>query len=133
MEEMVWFIIGIISILLVFGIITSFFSKNNKDNEVLTMKNSLEALVMQSEKVCQMPIDTYLSIPVVFVRGTELESNNGSICLTFNGENFCKRTTCQNNLKNGTELNLTIAPFKSIEYQCFFLRTSTNIEFECKG
>jgi hypothetical protein len=138
MEEIVWVLIGVIGIIFVFGIIASFAYKGGNDNDILTTKNALEAMAMQSEKVCQMPMDTYLSVDVNLVRDTVVESDDGTICLELDDERFCRKTTCKNNyVKNdlGEELNLNLtdAPFRSHEYKCFFLRLQENIVFECKG
>jgi hypothetical protein len=130
MEESVWVVIGIIGIILVFGIIASFSFRANNDNDILSVKNALDALSTQSEKVCQMPLDTYLAVDVTLVRGVELRSRDGVICVDYDEESYCKRTVCKNNV---VPLNLTGAPFRSLEYKCFFKRNVDNLSVECKG
>lgn len=134
MEETVWIAVGIISILIVFGIIAGFFHKGAKEDKLEYAKASVRILGEMCNKVCLMPDQTNLYTEVNLPSGSVLDAGNDSICLKVDGEVFCSRCQCSMN-KYNLDLDNPEAKklFKIHSYKCFFLNSENMVSLECRG
>ncbi len=134
MEESVWIAIGIISILIVFGIIAGFFKGSGEEDKLAYAKESANLLGGMCNKVCLMPDQTNLYIDANIPSGSALNVYNNSICMEIKGEVFCSRCQC---LMNNYALDLNspeaIKLFKIHKYKCFFLNSNKRISVDCRG
>ena len=133
MEETVWVVMGIISVLLVIGILIQFADRHAEDDKIITLEQSLDSLLRMCTSVCNMPRGTYLNTPAEFASGTLLTTRANTICGSVGEEGSCRNCPC--NIQDNTVLNLTEARdfFFKHTYQCFFLRTEDRLELECRG
>jgi hypothetical protein len=134
MDEAVWIAIGIISILLVIGILAGFLGSQRSGNAEQLSAQSLDELNRMCTMVCAMPDDTYLSTTVRIPAGVIVSAQDRLLCIDDEETTSCLPCSC--NLGNYS-LNLTVpeakAFFASHEYRCFFLKSPGTITMECKG
>lgn len=129
-----WIVIGIISFLLIIGILIQFADRHAEDDKIITLEQSLDSLLQMCRSVCNMPQGTYLKTPADFASGTILTTKDNSICGSVGGEGSCRGCPC--NISENIVLNLTGDArqfFFKHTYQCFFLRTEEGLEVECRG
>ncbi len=135
MEETVWVIVGIVSVLLAVGIMVQFVLIKTEDDKVIAVQTSIDSLYTMCNSVCAMPEETYLRTTVSLPAGVLIETKGRSICGTINEELICR--TCQCNVTEKTVLNLTSPEasrfFFTHEYHCFFLRTQEGLNITCIG
>ena len=134
MEETAWIAVGIISVLLVFGILAGFFKNSIAGEKMEYAKESSQLLGSMCNKVCLMPDQTKLYVNVNLPSGSVLNSSNERICMIIQSESYCSRCKCaiddySFDLDNEEAKNL----FNVHLYKCFFLKNSQRISMECLG
>ena len=130
MDEIIWVYVGVIAIIIAFATIASFlYNKSVMDNETV-IENTVNALSNFCNKVCQMPEHTRQSVEVKFVRDSILYNESQTIFIQTNERRYAVHCDC--NIEGVKILNLTDAPFQSLDYDCFFERARDGIKVECK-
>ena len=135
MEETVWMIVGIISILLVFGILMSFTQQRAETDEFNMLESSMDSLMTRCNNVCASPRGTYLNSRVTIPTESVLVANGRSMCIDYADRRVCRSCNCD--LIPGTIINLTgsrdVGLSGFIDYVCFFDRHPDNITMTCRG
>ena len=135
MEETVWIVVGIISVLLALGIVAQFMVTKSEDDKIYAVRDSIDSLYRMCNSVCSMPQGTYLRVLVTLPSGSVIETRGRSICGSISDELFCR--TCPCNVSENVVLNLSGMEasrfFFMHDYNCFFLREENNLEVECLG
>ncbi len=135
MEETVWVIVGIISVLLAIGVMVQFVVIKSEDDKVMAVQGAVDSLYRMCDSVCAMPVDTYQRSVVSLPSGVLLETSGRSICGSINEELRCR--SCRCNVTESVVLNLTSPEaqrfFFTHEYNCFFHRIEEGINITCAG
>ncbi len=134
MDEAVWVVIGVVSVLLAIAVLSQFAYFKSEDDKVQSIGVSLDALQSMCRRTCGMPVDTYLSTSAVVPSGALLYSEGTSICAEYDGDTRCRVCPCE--LEEKTILNLTSEEAESFfhtkQYNCFFLRDNF-LDISCQG
>lgn len=135
MEETVWIVVGIISVLLALGIVAQFMVNKSADDKIYAVRDSVDSLYRMCNSVCSTPQGTYLKVLVTLPSGSIIETRGRSICGSIDDELFCR--TCPCDISENVVLNLTSQEasrfFFMHDYNCFFLREENNLDVECLG
>ncbi len=131
MEDTVWIVIGVISILLLFGIIGQVVYTANKDNNAATARESVGSLSILCNRVCRMPDETYLSTKVTLAQGNILTADDTKLCISQDNSTTCERCECKLYSYTLDLTNMTL--FKTHEYECFFLNQKSKLNLSCVG
>ena len=135
MEETIWILVGIISVLITIGVLFGFIRNNQLEDKKLSVDQSLGDLMLMCNKMCKMPDDTYLPINARLSSDSVLTASQDFICIEFFGKKSCRRCDCQ--FTQDYTLNLSTPEaakmFSSHNYQCFFLKNAEKFTVECKG
>ncbi len=135
MEEAVWMVVGVISILLAIGVMTQFMSLQAEDDKAMELRSSVDELFQMCSSVCSMPEGTNLKATVTIPSNSLLRTSGNSICGEKGDELFCRNCDCE--LEDNIAINLTSERasdfFFSHNYDCFFLRKSDSIDMSCFG
>ena len=132
MEETVWIIIGVLSVILTFGIIANLIVTNQQETKFTKVESALEKMKAQCDFVCNSPEGTLLSANVDLPSGLVLTSNETVMCGSIKDKLKCVSCTCS---ITGEKLNLTLAErfFYTHAYSCYFKRLKNGIQLECQG
>ena len=137
MEQTVWLIIGVISIILSFGIIAKLVAISQGDMKVQAFRQGIDTIKSQCEFVCNSPKDTLLSINAELPSGMVLtagKSDSKKICGILGEEIKCVLCSC--GIEQYTlDLNTSLAKkaFNTHQYSCYFERAENGVKMECKG
>ena len=130
MDEIIWVYVGVIAIIIAFATIGSFlYNQSITDSETVT-ENTVNALSNFCNKICQMPQHTRQSVEVKFISDTIMYNESDTIFIKFNERRYTVHCDCK--ILSVETLNLTDAPFHSLDYDCFFERKIDGIEVDCK-
>ena len=126
MDEIVFIIFGVLSVMLVGGVIVNFVGQEGQRQATVDLKESLTTLQAFCDNICQQPEDTLKKTEITLTKDAILHEANDRICINDN----CARCRCPVNIEN---VNLTDAPFRSRPYTCFFYRTQDAVNISCAG
>ena len=123
MDEAIWAVIGMISVILGVGIIANIFvSLSNADNSA-----ALDILEAQCNQVCSLAKNSSSSVSVDLLKDTVLTVEDELICAE-----ECRRCGCV--FEDATILNLTDAFFTQQQFSCRFTKgTQDSISLRCEG
>lgn len=133
MEESVWITFGVISAIILIGIVYSLFSTYQQDSDRESAFQGIEQLGIHAEQVCRSPKGTKLSIDIPIPSGSVLYTTSSRICATLQDEIKCVSTTCA--LAEDTLLNLTdetLLRLGTRTYRCSVERTDA-LSINCEG
>ena len=133
MDEVVWIIIGVIGVILLFGIAAKLYMSSQGDDQRQSALVAIAALSDHCATMCGTPPDTYLPVTVRIPSGIVLTTQGNDICVRYADTLSCKPCRCALNpytldLNNSDARKL----FVTHDYRCYFLR-GVNITVECKG
>jgi hypothetical protein len=133
MEQPVWLIYGIISVLVALGIVISLVSTNNNATKEYGIQDTLNKLATQCTFVCGTTEGNLLSINVKLPAESVLYTNDQKICVNYKTNTHC--TICKCKIQDYTlYLNTTLAKSLNIlKYDCFFERTKKDIKVDFMG
>lgn len=130
MEDTVWVFVGVITMLIVLGILSGVIQNKYEDDIESTASSSLDRIIFHCDSVCNMPKGTYLSFSVDFVKGMLLTGEDNSVCVEQGDKKSCRKCACD---VSAYKLNLTDAPFTAHTYECFYMRNLNNVTINCTG
>lgn len=124
MDEAIWAVIGILSVIIGVGILANIFTQTISDSS-----SALDSLQAQCEQVCRLPQETSSGVTVTLTENDILFTQEELICIN----DDCTRCDCDfGDYK--IILNLTDAFFETNEYQCRFTKGfERNISLRCEG
>ena len=133
MEEGVWVLIGVISVIIGVGIIASLLINSEQDLGAVSVGSALDQLANQCNMVCRLPQDSASSTRVDLREGVFLYTQEDLLCAQIDNETSCRRCNCD--FGEFTEqLNLSQALSARQSYSCRFTKTGhRSIDMECQG
>ncbi len=125
MDEAIWAVIGILSVIIGVSILANIFAQSTLENS----DAALESLEAQCNQVCRLPQETSSGVTITLAKDSILTTQEELMCL--NDE--CVRCNCDFGNYNIT-LNLTDAFFETNDYVCRFTKgQGKNISLRCEG
>ena len=135
MEEVAWIAIGIVSFLIVIGVLVNFSSIQSAEERKRSLSNSLDSMALMCDSICHSPDGNYRSVDAEIPRGTLLETNEAQVCGAVGGSFECRNCPCE--FEGKTVLNLTSDQvsnyFNMHTYKCYFLKQNGNLSLDCRG
>ena len=126
MDELVFIIFGVISVLLIGGVLITLINERGAQQADIALEQSLTHLQVFCDNICQQPEETFKKTEITLTKNSLLTGTDDTLCINEN----CRRCRCDVNVHT---VNLTDAPFKSREYTCFFHRTKETVDINCAG
>ena len=126
MDELVFIIFGVISVLLIGGVLITLLNERSNQQADIALEQSLTHLQAFCDNICQQPEETLKKTDVTLTRDSVLFGQGDSICIN----DACRRCRCNVAVDL---VNLTDAPFRTRDYTCFFHRTQDAVNISCAG
>lgn len=137
MDEAIWAVIGIFSVIIGISVISLTLLDAKGDFALSQIEGSLDALQAHCDQICQLPVDTAVSVDIRFSSDIVLSTNKDAICILQDDEKECRRCDCVHQLFEGSNekvvLNLTDAFLSSHTYACRYTRVASGVSLECAG
>jgi len=140
MEEAIWVIVGIISVLLTFGIVIQFTQNKFQDDKINSLQHSMDALSNRCNAVCKSPTNTYLNSRAPFPPESILTLTQTSLCVQFEDRNICRTCDCDLKSKSSSNTLFNLTGLRAsgldvdVNFVCFFEKISNNVvEVDCRG
>lgn len=135
MEQSVWLVFGVISVILGLSIIIGLQQRFNDDRDMESIVWSLDRLQSDIEFVCKTPLGTRISSEVTLPSGMVLNATGDRLCIVLENQVRCRFTECLVHQPYLLDLNTTEArsSFKYAEYRCYIENVEGNVTVECQG
>lgn len=133
MEEIIWLTFGIVSVLVVLGVVVNVVSINTQDSIVRQSLLELDRLQSICNSVCDLPYGSSRSGSLTLHGGENLVTNNGSFCLKSSYLEHCRVCNCDFESKevlNLSDLSNDLAI--TLVYRCSFTKNNL-INLSCFG
>ena len=136
MEETIWIIVGIIAVLITFGILVGFARDHTIQQKQSAASEAVTALANMCNRMCKMPPNSYLSTSVNLPSGSTLNTTENIICLEIGDYLKCQMCDCIINPEFNFDLSSpeAVKLFTTHKYECYFLKNKDDVSLEtCKG
>ena len=135
MEQAVWLWVGIVGIIISFGVIFNSFKDMQSSTEMQLAESALQKYITNLNFVCKSPKDTKISVPIRFPSGLILETDQDRTCFQLGQEIQCLFADCHSSDPYKFDLNTSIAlkSFKSETFNCVFEKEDLHVSIDGQG
>jgi hypothetical protein len=133
MEQPVWIIFGVISIIITIGIISKVVYDHNQSNHEEYAKLAIDALQAQCKLVCSTTPGNKLSIPIIMPYNMTIYTTTDKICGIYDGRTTCARCPCTVSPYTFTTDNEFAKSMQTLNYECYITRQKSNVSIQCQG
>jgi hypothetical protein len=131
MEQPVWIIFGIISVLLALGIIMTVYSQYSLSIRSDVVSDSIQKIQAQCSFACSSTVGTKQPILVDFPYNSTIYATKELVCASYQETIDCARCPCQMSMKS-LSLNTTLAQkIGVISYSCIMEKKQTGVFVSC--
>ncbi len=135
MEETIWIYIGVISVIIAFGIIFSNFKDFREESKMSKIEWTLAKYTADYNFVCKAAIKTKISSKITLPSGSILNISTNRTCVNLDGDVRCTLLDCSVDKEYILDLNTTMLSrsVSFLDYKCTIERISENVTVVCQG